>query len=197
MTTSTAVVTLLVAVASDALGQARAIPLPDTAGANFAVADSARGLGTPEDYDAMLGVWHFRFQARNADGTFAEPFTGHWTFRKRGGDRPIIEDHWRADNPNRPFDAGTVTYRAYNPKRKVWEMHGSSTNNAESWQPGLSWSGDGSRYVIQHVGGGALMRFRYFAIEPNRFLWRADVTTDQGKSWKLDWWTMEVTRVGR
>jgi hypothetical protein len=177
--------------------QSRVIPLADTLGANFSIADSARRTGTPEDYDAVLGVWHFTFQQRNGDGTYGSPFTGHWTFRKRAGGRPVIEDHWRRDDPARPFEAGTLTYRAYNPTRKLWEVQGTSTNNNASWLPGVGWSDSTSRYLVQYYGTGTIMRFRYLAIEPNRFLWRADISSDGGATWTRDFWTMEVIRVGR
>jgi len=42
-----------------------------------------------------------------------------------------------------------------------------------------------------------LVRFRYFAIKENSFLWRADATWDNGKTWLLDYWTMEVSRISR
>jgi hypothetical protein len=177
--------------------QSRVIPLPDTLGANFSIADSARRTGMPNDYDAVLGVWHFTFQQRNGDGTYGAPFTGHWSFRKRAGARPVIEDQWRRDDPTQPFEAGTLTYRAYNPTRKLWEVQGTSTNNNAPWLPGVGWSDSTSRYLVQYYGSGTIIRFRYLAIEPNRFLWRADMSEDSGASWRRDFWTMEVTRVGR
>ena len=42
-----------------------------------------------------------------------------------------------------------------------------------------------------------LRRFRYFAIQPDRFLWRADATFDRGASWIRDYWTMEAHRIAR
>jgi hypothetical protein len=177
--------------------QSRVVPLPDTLGANFSIADSARRQGTPEDYDAVLGVWHFTFQFRQSDGTFAAPFTGHWTFRKRPGERAVIEDQWRLDDPARPFESGTLTYRAYNPTRRLWEVQGTSTNNDHQWLPGVGWSDGTSRYLVQYYGKGTIIRFRYLAIEANRFLWRADMSPDGGTTWTRDWWTMEVTRVGK
>jgi hypothetical protein len=177
--------------------QSHVVPLPDTLGANFAIADSARLAGTPADYDAVLGVWHFTFQGRKPDGTYNPPFTGHWTFRKRPGSRVVIEDQWRRDNPDLPYDAGTVTYRAFNPARKLWEVQGTSTNNDAPWAPGVGWSDSGNRYLVQYYGGPRVMRFRYFAIDPNRFLWRADMSGDSGATWVRDAWVMEVTRVGR
>jgi hypothetical protein len=173
----------------------RAIAMPDTLGANFAIADSARATSGPDDLDFLVGTWHFRFQQRNADGTFGQPFTGHWFFERKRGAGAMIVDHWRRDDPNSAMDAGTWTYRTFNPQRRIWEMEGVDTG-AGAWQPGLMWADATSRYVIQHYGP-VIVRFRYFAIEPDRFLWRADRSTDQGRSWLLDRWTMEVTRVGR
>jgi len=176
---------------------ARAIQLPDTMGANFSVADTATATSAPTDYDFLLGSWQFKFQARRRDGTFNPPFTGHWVFtKKQTGDQGVlIEDHWRPDDPSSTWDAGTWTYRAYNPERKIWEMQGINTN-AGAWQPGLMWRAGDSRLLTEWYGP-MLVRFRYFAIKPDKFLWRADATFDRGKSWINDWWTMEVTRVAK
>jgi hypothetical protein len=177
--------------------QTRVVALPDTLGANFAIADSARRTGTPDDYDAVLGVWHFTFQWRQDDGTFGPPFTGHWVFRKRPGTRVVIEDQWRRDDPSRPFESGTLTYRAYNPRRKLWEVQGTSTNNDHPWLAGVGWSDSANRYLVQYYPERTIIRFRYLAIEPTRFLWRADMSPDGGTTWTRDWWTMEAVRVGR
>ncbi len=45
--------------------------------------------------------------------------------------------------------------------------------------------------------GEMLVRFRYFAIRPDSFLWRADATFDRGKTWVRDFWTMQAKRVAR
>lgn len=175
----------------------RAIPLPDTLGANFAVTDTLTGQSAPGDYDFLIGTWRFTFQARSREGAFWAPFTGHWVFARKetGGQGVLIEDHWRPDDPSATWDAGTWTYRAWNPERKLWEMQGINTN-AGSWQPGLMWSAGADRLLTEWYGS-MLVRFRYFAIEPDRFLWRADATFDRGKTWVLDYWTMEAHRISR
>ena len=175
----------------------RAIQLPDTLGANFAVTDTLTGTSGPADYDFLVGTWRFTFQARNRDGSWTPPFTGHWVFTKKetGGQGVLIEDHWRPDDASSTWEAGTWTYRAYNPERKVWEMEGINTNRG-AWQPGLMWSAGADRLLIEWYGP-MLVRFKYFAIEPNKFLWRADATWDRGKTWVKDYWTMEVQRISR
>jgi hypothetical protein len=173
----------------------RSVPLPDTLGANFAIADSATGTSQPGDFDFLVGVWHFTFQQRRPDGQFNPAFKGHWVFERKNANGAMIEDHWRSDRPGETYDSGTWTYRTFNPQRKLWEMVGVNTQGG-AWAPGLMWSDSTSRYLIQHYGP-TLVRFRYFAIEPDRFLWRADQSTDGGKTWIRDWWTMEVTRIAR
>lgn len=182
-------------VASRGLAQVvRQIPLPDTLGANFSIADTATKAGTPEDYDAFIGFWQFRFQTRNADGSFNAAFPGHWSFEKKPGGL-LIEDRWRGDNSSQPMGVGTYTYRAFHPQRKIWQMLGTHSLGGE-FALGLTWSDGTNRYAIQHYGS-AIMRIRYLSIGPDKFLWRADRTTDGGKTWLLDAWMMEATRVGR
>jgi hypothetical protein len=153
--------------------------------------------GTPADYDFLTGLWEFRFQNRQPDGTFGEPFTGHWSALKRsvGPNNGMIEDHWRADAATNPWDVGTYTYRVYSPERKLWTFQGVHSN-VGFWQPGLSWSDENNRYIVEWYDG-FLMRMRYFAITPTAFLWRGDVSRDRGKTWTRDWWIMEGRRIGK
>ena len=148
----------------------RAIPLPDTLGANFAVEDTLTGTSGPADFDFLVGTWRFTFQTRRRDGSFAPAFTGHWVFTKKqtGGQGVLLEDHWRPDDPASTWDAGTWTYRAYNPERHIWEMRGINTNLG-AWQPGLMWTAGDSRLLTEWYGP-MLVRFRYFAIQPDGFL---------------------------
>ena len=175
----------------------RAIPLPDTMGANFDVADTLTATSLPDDYDFLIGTWSFTFQARQREGPFYPTFTGHWVFTKKetGGQGVLLEDHWRPDDPGATWEAGTWTYRAYNPERRIWEMQGINTG-VGAWQPGLMWRKGDDRLLTEWYGP-MLVRFRYFDIEPDRFLWRADATFDRGATWIRDFWTMEANRISR
>jgi hypothetical protein len=176
---------------------ARVIPLPDTLGANFNVADTLSSTSGPTDYDFLIGTWSFTFQARQRNGAFAPSFTGHWVFTKKetGGQGVLIEDHWRPDDPSSTWDAGTWTYRVYNPARRLWEMQGINTTLG-AWQPGLMWSAGPDRLLTEWYGP-MLVRFRYFAIQSDKFLWRADASFDRGTTWIRDYWTMDVRRIAR
>ena len=191
--------TLLVCLATTAAAQtrsaARAIPLPDTLGAAFTIADSATRFGTTSDFDFLIGTWEFEFQNRRPDGTFNPSWRGHWFVEKKHSPNPFVEDHFRYDDPSVDYDVGTWTYRIFNPKRRLWEMQGVDSR-AGAWSPGLCWSDERNRYLVQRYGP-ALMRIRYLAITDTSFLWRADRSADDGKTWTRDWWTMRAWRIAR
>ena len=191
---------LVTAIPVSARGQQpvpRLIALPDTLGANFEVTDTLTARSEATDYDFLVGTWAFTFQSRSQNGAFNPSYTGHWVFTKKatGGRGVLIEDHFRPDDATSTWDAGTWTYRAYNPQRKLWEMEGISTSNG-AWQPGLMWSAGPDRLLTEWYGS-MLVRLRYFAITADKFLWRADATFDRGKTWIRDYWTMEVHRISR
>ena len=53
--------------------------------------------------------------------------------------------------------------------------------------------GRDERLLIQHYGDYTT-RIKYYAITANHFLWRADGSSDGGRTWQLDLWKMEATR---
>jgi uncharacterized protein DUF4440 len=173
---------------------ARAIDLPDTLGARVAVEDSLKSLATPGDYDALVGLWEFTFQSRQPDGSFGTPFKGHWSFEKKG-DGGIVEDHWRPDNPMAPMQSSLYTYRIFDPEEKVWRIVGASSRGG-GLIPGRTWASADERDGIEWYGN-VLVRFRYFAITPTRFLWRQDQSRDGGRTWILDTGMMEARRIGK
>ena len=173
---------------------ARAIDLPDTLGAAVNVADSLKALATINDYDALIGMWEFTFQGRQPDGSFGTPFKGHWNFEKKA-DGGIIEDHWRPDNPTTPMGSSLYTYRVFDPEDKVWRLVGANSHGG-GLIPGRTWGDANGRYGIEWYGN-VLVRFRYFALTPNGFLWRQDQSRDGGKTWILDTGVMEARRIGK
>jgi hypothetical protein len=173
---------------------ARAIDLPDTLGVRVDPADSSKALGTITDYDALMGMWEFTFQSRQPDGSFGVPFKGHWTFEKKG-DGGIIEDRWRADNPTTPMASSLYTYRVFDPELKVWRLVGANSRGG-GLIPGRTWADADGRSGIEWYGD-VLVRFRYFAMTPTRFLWRQDQSRDGGKTWILDTGMMEARRIGK
>lgn len=178
-----------------ARGTTLEVALADTLGADFPLSDSATATGETTDYDPLVGTWEYRFQAREADGSFGSAIFGHWTFEKKPGEG-LIEDRFRPDDATRPMGASLYTYRTYDPARKVWQILGTSSYRGGATTPGLGWSDGPNRYVIQHSPRG-WNRFRYTLLEDGHFLWRCDRSLDGGTTWIRDFAVLEATRIGR
>lgn len=187
-----ALMTALSAVPIAAGAQAVVIPRPDTLGANFA-ADHP-GRGTPSDYDFLIGKWQFRTQARNPTTLAYGPVnTGTWTATRTHGGF-VVEDEFAGARPDGGTNV-TETYRVFNPQDTVWAIEGVSVRRGV-WQPGTGWSDGRDRFLVQdNPGLHARLRIRYYDITSNHFLWRADGSTDGGRTWVPDVILIEATRV--
>jgi hypothetical protein len=159
----------------------------DTLGANFD--PSAPGTGTPADFDFLLGDWTFRFQNRASPTSFGPVMTGTWKVRKAPAG--YIEDVWTLGTGE-----PTLTWRSFNPKRKLWEFQGLKVSRG-SWDPGIAWSNGDERFVVQTFAETTRARIRYQQVTNDHFLWRADVSVDGGKTWLPDQWILEANRATR
>lgn len=172
------------------IAQRAEIPRPDTLGANFD--HTAQGKGTPSDYDFLVGTWKFRYQARDpATGNYSPTTVGEWTGQKTH-ETLFVDQFARTttDGPNPPI----MTYRVFNPTKSDWEIQGVAVQRGV-WQPGVSWSDGKDRFLVQeNPERKTLVRIRYYAIEANHFLWRADGSADGGKTWMRDVMLIEATR---
>jgi hypothetical protein len=171
------------------------VPAPDTLGANFR--HDSVGTAGPNDFDLLEGRWEIRFQTRRSATEFNPPVAGTWTGR-RSHDGLVLEDDFSLVNAGDGSRSLTVTYRVYNRERKTWEIVGTSAKNGNPWAPGTSWSGGGDRFVVQTYGTGPdafITRIRYYDITADHFLWRADASSDGGKTWTRDFWKIEARRV--
>lgn len=203
-----AVTTCALLAAGQLAAQNRIIPLPDTLGANFNIADTATARGSATDFDFLDGTWHFRFQWRNPDGTFGEGFTGHWYsgkkvsehYQQNGHDAQmvLVEDQWRPDDQLSSSASGTYTWRLFSSQRPLWAIQGVGIRDGATgeWNPGWAWGDATNRYLVQH-NGSRIARIRYFNITQDGFLWRADISQDGGRTWMRDAWSMQASRIGR
>ena len=175
--------------ASSASAQGALIPRPDTLGANF---DHTRpGTAAVTDYDFLVGRWTFKYQARDSTGAFLRVLNGEWTATKLH--EALLGDVWVivSGADRRPI----MTYRAYNGQKRTWGIQGVAVRRGV-WQPGDSWSDGKDRFVVQeNPETKTLLRIRYYSIQSDRFLWRADGSRDGGKTWMRDVILLEATRV--
>ena len=108
------------------------VDLGDTRGADFDA--QAVGTATPADFDFLVGTWTFQFQQQAEPGKYRPTQTGVWTVQKTH-DGHIVEDVWRLGTTTNP----TITYRVFNPSRKLWEIQGTKPERG-GWDDGIAWS---------------------------------------------------------
>jgi hypothetical protein len=104
----------------------------------------------------------------------------------------LVEDEWALEPSPGATRRVTLTYRAWNPHRKLWEIVG-VVPGAGQFEPGVAWTSGPDRLLVQHYGD-YITRVKYYAITADHFLWRADGSGDGGKTWQLDVWKLEATR---
>ncbi len=181
----------LVAVAGSRAGaQSTDVPVPDTLGASFD-ADHP-GTAALDAFDYLIGEWSFRFQTRKQDGSYNPPRPGTWkTWKSHDG--LLVEDEWAVDPPPGAPRRVTLTYRAWNPRRQLWEIVGVVPGEG-SFEPGIAWTSGNDRLLVQHYGD-FITRIRYYAITADHFLRRADGSDDGGKTWQRDLWKLEANRM--
>ena len=184
---------LVAAATLPATAQVPDVPAPDTLGANFK--HDSVGTSTPTDFDFLDGKWNIRFQSRKSPTEFNPARAGTWSAH-RTHDGLVIEDEFSLVNADGSHTL-TLTYRVYNKARKTWEIAGVAAKQGSPWAPGVSWSDGKDRFVVQTYGTGPdalITRIRYYAVTRDHFLWRADGSTDGGKTWMRDFWKIEANR---
>ena len=144
------------------------------------------------DFDYLLGDWEFTSESREYG-----KFGGRWSaVRLKTGQ---ILDEYRVLGDNAGTLYASTTIRAYNAAAGRWELISMEAGG------GLQDFGTGRRvdsemHVEQKFGvaGGKpiTLRIRYYNIQPDRFSWSADRSTDGGQTWVKNFQTIEARRTG-
>ena len=165
-----------------------------------AIAQSAR---TPEqldalfeqhkgDFDYLLGDWQF-----TADSKEHGKYGGYWSAVKLAEGQ--ILDEYRVVGDKGETYYVTSTLRNYNRFKAHWELIGSELGS------GLQDFGIGRKvgdeiHIEQRFGVASgkpsILRIRYYNIRPDAFSWRADRSSDGGKTWVKDHLMIEARRIG-
>lgn len=144
------------------------------------------------DFDYLLGDWTF-----TADHKEYGKFGGYWSAVRL--DKGQILDEFRVVDEKDETIYVTTTLRAYNGALDRWELVGMDGGN------GLQDMGTGQRvgseiHIEQRFGVASgkpsTMRIRYYDIQPDRFSWTADRSTDGGKTWTQKYEQIEAKRIG-
>ena len=144
------------------------------------------------DFDYLLGEWEFTTVSKE-HGTAK----GFWTAARLATGQ--ILDEFRVVGDKRETWYVTSTLRSYNAGLDRWELVGMVEGG------GLQDVGTGQRvggevHIEQKfgvaTGNTSILRIRYYNIQPDRFSWVADRSTDGGKTWSKEDQKIEAHRIG-
>ncbi len=144
------------------------------------------------DFDFLLGDWEFT-SASQQYGNFG----GRWSFvRLETGQ--ILDEYRVIGDKGQTFYV-TAAIRAYNAAADRWE--------SISMDPGAGLQGfataervNSEMHSEQKTGVAGskpiILRIRYYNIQPDRFSWSADRSTDGGQTWVKGFQRIEAHRIG-
>ena len=144
------------------------------------------------DFDYLLGDWEFTAES----GDFGR-FHGVWSALRLANGQ--ILDEYRVTGDSGETYYVTTTLRSYNAALDRWELVGMDMGG------GLQDTGTGQRRGSEvHIeqtfgvasGRPSRWRIRYHSIEPDRFSWVADRSTDGGTTWTREYQKIEARRIG-
>jgi len=144
------------------------------------------------DFDYLLGEWEFTSVSKEHG-----PGKGVWTAVRLATGQ--ILDEFRVVGDNRETWYVTSTLRSYNAGLDRWELVG-MVEGGGLQDVGTAQRVGGEVHIEQKFGVAAgdtsILRIRYYNIQPDRFSWTADRSTDGGKTWSRDAQKIEAHRIG-
>ena len=160
--------------------------------------ESARKEAGPDDFDFLEGKWAIVYN--NAQPGIPPDLKGTWTARKEADGR-VLYDEFRILGPGGETAALGASYRVFDHVRKQWDCRyvqlilpgDDGSRRLAQWAEFTAWPEASTLRVDQHGGRGSL-RITYYDIARDHFRWKADVSTDGGKTWQKDQIRIEATR---
>ena len=145
------------------------------------------------DFDYLLGDWEFTSVSREF-GTGR----GYWSAVRLAEGAQILDEYRVVGDSGQTYYVSS-TLLAYNAVLDQWELV-----SAESGT-GLQNVGTAHRigtemHIEQKFGvmspNPSIWRIRYYDIQPDRFSWTGDRSTDGGKTWVTEFLRIEARRIG-
>jgi hypothetical protein len=144
------------------------------------------------DFDYLLGEWEFTSVSKEHG-----PGKGFWTAVRLVTGQ--ILDEFRVVGDNRETWYVTSTLRSFNAALERWELVG-MVEGAGLQDVGTAQRVGNEVHIEQKFGvasgNTSILRIRYYDIQPNRFSWIADRSTDGGKTWSKEDQKIEAHRIG-
>jgi hypothetical protein len=145
------------------------------------------------DFDYLLGDWEFTSESREYG-----KFGGRWSaVRLETGQ--ILDEYRVIGDKGETFHV-TSTIRSYNAAADRWELIGMDGGGGLQ-DFGTAQRVDSEMHIEQKFGVASgkptILRIRYYNIQPDRFSWSAERSTDGGETWTKNFQTIEARRIGR
>lgn len=145
------------------------------------------------DFDYLLGDWAFT----SVSHEFGKG-RGYWSAVRLAEGAQVLDEYRVVGDSGETYYASS-TLRAYNAVLDQWELVSADRGT------GLQNLGTGHRVgpemrIEQWFGvmspTPSIWRIRYYDIQPDRFSWAGDRSTDGGKTWDTDFLRIEARRIG-
>jgi hypothetical protein len=144
------------------------------------------------DFDYLLGDWEFTSVSKEYG-----PGGGFWSAVRL--DEGQILDEYRVVGDSGQTFYVTSTFRNYNSVMDRWELVGADAGTGLQ-DMGTAQKVGAEMHIEQRFGAmwgePSLWRIRYYDIQPDRFSWAADRSSDGGTTWDRDYLTIEARRIG-
>ena len=159
----------------------------DALGADGPAADR---VGKMALYGRFVGSWDLDVTQFAADGT-PRRRRGEWHFGWALEGR-AVQDVWivpprgelRHGDATTNVNSYGTTLRVYDPDIDAWRIQWTDPVTRNFLQM-IGREQDGEIVQLGTQANGTLARWRFTGITPNSFRWIAEVSTDQGASWRL------------
>jgi hypothetical protein len=145
------------------------------------------------DFDYLLGDWAFTSVSHEYGKG-----RGYWSAVRLAEGAQVLDEYRVVGDSGQTYYASS-TLRAYNAVLDQWELVSADQGT------GLQNVGTGQRvgaemHIEQKFGvltpTPSIWRIRYYDIQPDRFSWAGDRSTDGGKTWDTDFLRIETRRIG-
>jgi tetratricopeptide (TPR) repeat protein len=151
------------------------------------------------DFDFLEGKWAVVYN--NAQPGIPPNIPGTWTATKQAEGR-VLYDEFRLLGGNGETVFLGTTYRVFDDVRQKWDIRSVSVvtpgndgipHKTAQWAELTAWR-EGSTIRADQTGGEYLLRITYSDIAKDHFRWKADLSSDGGKTWKADQIRIEAKR---
>jgi hypothetical protein len=152
----------------------------------------------PGDFDFLEGRWNIVYN--NAQPGIPPNLKGTWTATKQADGRVLYDEFRILGAKGETLSLG-ASYRVFDYGRKQWDCRyvqlilpgDEGPQKLAGWATFTAWP-EGSTLRVDQSSDRGSLRITYYDISKDHFRWKADVSTDGGKTWRADGIRIEATR---